>query len=91
MPRAEIGELTDWHVWQLYIRPAVHSARKSGRRDGGRRRNRKASRLPTREEYIATGAHLGGDPEALGSEYDTWAASEEGQRLCTRTKTSKTG
>lgn len=82
MPRAEIGELTDWHVWELYIWPEVVRAR---RQDGSRAgdgfgRRGKKTRLPTKEEYIATGERLGGDRDDLGKAYDQWAASEEGKR-----------
>lgn len=77
VPRAEIGELTDWHVWNQYIKPALQRNRKPGE---GKRRRRKADRLPTREEYIAAGVHLGGDADDLGRAYDQWAASPNGQR-----------
>lgn len=81
--REEIGELTDWHAWELYIRPQVERARdKEDREDdeeekGGSRK----SRLPNREEYISTGMQFGGNRDDLGKAYDQWAASEEGQRL----------
>lgn len=77
MPREEIGELTDWHVWELYIKPAL---RKAGKKAGKGGKKRKL-RLPTRDEFIATGVHLGGNPDALGRQYDEWAASDEGRRL----------
>lgn len=79
LSKEQIGELTDWDVWELYIRPAVQKAREDEDRDG-EPRNRK-TKLPTREEYVITGMQLGGNRADLEKAYDQWAASEEGQRL----------
>jgi hypothetical protein len=82
---AEIGELTDDQIWELYIHPELERAKKNRPRGEGAEEEepekKGRSRLPTRDEYIAGGLALGGNAEDLGKAYDQWAASKEGKRL----------
>jgi len=78
----QIGKLTDWQVWELYVKPAVRRQRDSRRKRHGRRPPKdKYGGVPNRDEFIAGGLHFGLTEEHLGAEYDKWAATEQGQRL----------
>jgi hypothetical protein len=74
---SEVGELTDWQIWNLLIRPAVRRSRAAR---GKRKRRKGPDPLPNRDEFIAGGLHFGGTAEHWAKAYDEWAASEEGQR-----------
>lgn len=75
---SEVGELTDWQAWELFIYPEFRRQQPKGRR------RRKNPRLPTREEFVATGMHVGLPRDQCEREYDAWAASEEGKRLAAK-------
>lgn len=79
VPHAEIGELTDWHVWEQYIVPTFEAQR--NRDDDEEEGDEESPSLPSREEYVQVGLQLGGTREQLETEYDRWAATEEGQRF----------
>lgn len=89
---AEIGSLTDWQIWELYVRPAVR--RQEATRDAGKRpRLKKApgDGIPDREEYIELGLHMQIPREHLEREYDAWAATPEAQALFAKREARKGG
>lgn len=78
----QIGKLTDWQIWELYVKPAVRRQRDATRKGRGRKPPKdRYGGVPSREEFIKGGLHFGLTAEHLGAEFDRWAATEEGQRL----------
>ena len=77
-----IGELTDYQVWELVLRPALRRAREFDRKRSGSkgRRPRPSNKLPDREEYVQGGMLLtgAGTREHWEREYDKFVASQEG-------------
>lgn len=75
----EIGKLTDAQIWDQYIKPAID--RQRGTRRRRRRKGEYDDGIPDKETYVLLGLHAGLTREKLEADYDTWAASEEGQAI----------
>lgn len=77
---AEIGRLTDWQIWEMYVRPVVRR-HQDAKRGGRRKKKGTGDGIPNREEYIELGLHMQIPQEHLEREYDAWAATPEAQAI----------
>lgn len=80
-----IGKLTDWQIWELYVKPAVDRQREAKRGTGsGKRKRDPFDGIPSRADYISGAAHFGIPEEHAAAEFDKWAATDEGRRMCAK-------
>ncbi len=74
---AETGAVTDWQIWNVYVRPAVRRQQAAGRTGNPPRLKKgRGDGIPDREGFIALGMQMQIPRAHLEKEYDAWAATQ---------------